>query len=137
MYYLFIQGEKKLSAYKSNLIQVMRAIAAGTTPVFNEVRNAKTSLIESLPYNVLNGLFLIVGTIHKIPMPDIIKVSVVLIINAIFNAIANFVFVVLKHWLRIRLCQKLGLIPTEQVIAAMESLEYQSVCFKGNDFGND
>lgn len=129
MYYLFIHKNKDLSAYKAELVMVLRNIKEGKTPVFNEVRNARTSLIESLPYNVLNGLFLIVGTIllNKIPIPEIIKVAAVLIINAIFGAMANFFFVIIKHWLRIRLCRRLDLIPTEDVIAAMESLEYQSV----------
>lgn len=39
----------------------------------------------------------------------------------------NFLFSLLKHKLRLNLCKRLNLEPTEEIIAAMESMEYQSV----------
>ena len=50
-----------------------------------------------------------------------------MITNSVFGAVANYLFVRIKHALRINLCKRLGIEPNERVIAAMESMEYQSV----------
>lgn len=129
MYYLFLNKKDELEQYKDELDRIICSLEEGKTPVFSEVRSAKTNLFESLPYNILNALFLIFGTIllNKISMPEIIKVAAVLVINSIFGAIANFIFTIAKHRLRIRLCRRLSIEPSERNIAAMESLEYQTV----------
>lgn len=61
MYYLFMLQKKELEAYKNEFYQVKSSIDKGRTPVFNELRCAKTNLVESVPYNILQGGLLIVG----------------------------------------------------------------------------
>lgn len=129
MYYLFIHKQSDIEAYKNDFNRVSENIKAGKTPVFSEMRCAKTNLIESVPYNILNGVFLIVGTIllQKLKLNSILSVAVVLVINSMCGALANFIFTCVKHWLRIRLCKRLGIEANEHNIAVMESLEYQTV----------
>lgn len=129
MYYLFLKKESDLNNYKKELERVRNAMNEGKTPVYSEMRNAKTCLYESLPYNTLQGIFVIISTllIAKIQINDILKVAIVLIINNIMGVIANYIFTIGKHYLRIRLCNRLGIAADENTIASMESLEYQSV----------
>lgn len=42
MYYLFLTKEKELSNYKAEFDRVKENIENGKTPVYNELRNAKT-----------------------------------------------------------------------------------------------
>ena len=129
MYYLFYRKQSNLEKYKEELEETKIKMSEGKTPVFCEMRSAKTNLIESVPYNFINGLFLICGTLllSKLNINQTVAVGVVLVVNSVCSAIANYIFTVAKHKLRIRLCKRLGVEPTEQYIAAMESLEYQSV----------
>lgn len=101
----------------------------GKTPVFNELRSAKSCLIESFPMNLIAGVFSVIGAIliAKFEINDLLKIAVVMIINSLAWNISNFIFVILKHGLRIKLCSRLGIEPSEDNIAVMESLEYQSV----------
>lgn len=71
----------------------------------------------------------VVGTIvlSKIKINELAKIAVVLVINNMCYALANFIFAYAKHFLRLRLCKRLGIEPTERHIAVMESMEYQSV----------
>ena len=109
MYYLFIRRKEELEKYKNEFSRVLEAIEKGKTPVYNELRNANTVLFESIPYQTL------------------MKIAVVLVVNNMCYALANFIFAYAKHYLRIRLCKRLGIEPTERFIAVMESMEYQSV----------
>lgn len=120
MYYLFIHTESELQKYKSEFDRVLKAIEEGKTPVQNELRLANTVLFESFPF---------VGTIvlSKIKINELAKIAVVLVINNMCYALANFIFAYAKHFLRLRLCKRLGIEPTERHIAVMESMEYQSV----------
>ena len=129
MYYLFIRHKTELEEYKKEFSRVLGAIEKGKTPVYNEIRNAKTVLFESFPYQALSGVFLILGTLllDKCKVNELIKIAVVLVVNNVCYALANFIFAYAKHYLRIRLCRRLGLKPTERNIAVMESMEYQSV----------
>lgn len=129
MYYLFLRKKKDLKAYKEKLVEVKNRIDQGKTPVFNEMACAKTNLIECFPLNLIAGIFSVIGAIFiaKIEINDLLKIAVVMIINSLCWNIANFIFTVLKHKLRLRLLRKLGLYPSDENIAAMESLEYQSV----------
>lgn len=128
-YYLFLHNKKDLNNYKEEFLKCLESIEQGKTPVHNEVRWAKTLLVESLPYNFLSGLFLIIGTLilSNIRVNETLKIAIILIVNSICNAFANWIFTMIKHSLRIRLCRRLGIEPTERNIAVMESLEYQSV----------
>lgn len=129
MYYLFIRHKAELEKYKKEFSRVLEAIEKGKTPVYNEIRSAKTVLFESFPYQALSGVFLILGTLllDKCKVNELIKIAVVLVVNNVCYALANFIFAYAKHYLRIRLCRRLGLEPTERNIAVMESMEYQSV----------
>ncbi len=129
MYYLFIYKKQDLLAYKQEFDRVKNSIESGTTPVFNEMRAAKTRLIETFPYQILNAVFIMFGTfaLSKIKINDLIKIGVVLVVNNFCGVISNFIFTIIKHRLRIRLCKRLNIEPTEQNISVMESLEYQTV----------
>lgn len=129
MYYLFIHKKQDLEKYKSEFERVKTNINTGKTPVYCELRCAKTQLIESVPYNALSGVLLILGTLllNKIKINNVLSVAIVLIINNLCGVIANYLFTILKHKLRIKLCKRLGIDATEENIAVMESLEYQSV----------
>ena len=129
MYYLFIRKEQDLARYKKEFDRVKQNIERGKTPVWCEIRSAKIDLVESAPYNILLGAFMILATmlVDNIQMNDTVKIAAVLVINSCCTAIANFIFVIVKHRLRIKLCDRLGIEATEENIAVMESLEYQSV----------
>lgn len=129
MYYLFLTKKPDLDLYKKELDRVGDAISQGKTPVFNEMRSAKTNLIESFPFNCIQGVFMIIGAIlvSKIDVNETLKVAFVLVVNGFCRSAANYIFTNLKHFLRVRLCKRLGIEATEKNIALMESLEYQSV----------
>ena len=129
MYYLFIKKEKDLLKYKKNFDRVLENLEAGKTPVYNEIRNANTVLIEAIPYQALTGVFLIIGTLflNEVKINDLAKIAVVLVVNNMCYAVSNYIFTYAKHYLRVRLCKRLGIEPSERNIAVMESLEYQSV----------
>ena len=129
MYYLFIRTKEKLETYKVRIEITKKRIACGKTPVFNEMSCAKTNLIESVPFNVINGIFTILAVflLNNIVVNEILKIAVVLIINNMCGALANFIFTTIKHGLRVALCKRLQIEANEENIAAMESLEYQSV----------
>jgi hypothetical protein len=129
MYYLFLRKKKDLDRYKAEFERVRKSIDEGKTPVQNELRLANTILFESFPYQTLSGIFLILGTLllDKCKINELAKIAVVLVVNNMCYAVSNYLFTVAKHRLRLRLCKKLGIDPTERNIAVMESLEYQSV----------
>lgn len=129
MYYLFLKKENDLQKYKSEFCTVKENIEKGKTPVFNEMRSAKTCFVESFPFNLISGLFMIAGSflISKIKCNELIKIAIVMIINSFCYQIANFIFTAIKHKLRVKLCYRLNIEPNERNIAVMESLEYQSV----------
>ena len=129
MYYLFLKKEKDIEKYKSEFGRVKSSIESGKTPVFNEFASAKTALVECFPLNLIAGIFSIIGALclAKIAINEICKIAVVMIINSLCWNISNFIFTLIKHKLRIRLCKRLGIEPSERNIAVMESLEYQSV----------
>ena len=129
MYYLFLRKKKDLDRYKAEFERVRKAMDEGKTPVQNELRWANTLLFESFPYQTLSGIFLILGTLllDKCKINELAKVAVVLVVNNMCYAVSNYLFTTAKHRLRLRLCKKLGIDPTERNIAVMESLEYQSV----------
>lgn len=129
MYYLFLRRKKELDEYKADFERVKQNIEQGKTPVYNEIRNAKTVLFESFPYQTLTGIFLILGTfiLDKVKINNLVKIAVVLVVNNMCYAVSNYIFTYIKHYLRIRLCKRLEIEPTERNIAVMESLEYQSV----------
>ena len=129
MYYLFLRRESDLAKYKAEFDRVYKSIEEGKTPVQNEMRIAKTVLVEAFPYQTLSGVLLVVGTfiLDKMRMNELAKIAVVLVVNNVCYAVANYIFTVAKHFLRLRLCKRLGIEASERNIAVMESMEYQSV----------
>lgn len=129
MYYLFIRKDEDIKNYMAGFELAKENRQKGISPVVSETRLAKTNLAESLPYNVLNGLLLVLGTLvlNSVQISEIFKVSIVLVVNNFFGAVSNFIFVNVKHRLRVRLCRRLGIPDSEENIAIMESLEYQSL----------
>lgn len=129
MYYLFMLNQKELEKYKKEFDKAKDSIDKGKTPVFSELRCAKTNLIESIPYNILQGGLLIVGTylLQNIQLNEVVKIGIVLVLNNFLSCMSNFIFVNLKHLLRLKFCERLNLPKTEETFAVMESLEYQSV----------
>lgn len=129
MYYLFLKKSKDLAEYKKEFDRVRKSIDEGRTPVFNEVRSMKTNVIESIPLNIINGFFIIIGSIiiDKVKMNELIKIAFVMSVNSFCYQVASAIFTMTKHKLRVRLCRRLGIAPSERNIATMESLEYQSV----------
>lgn len=129
MYYLFITKEKDVEKYLSEFNKVKENRDKGKTPVYNEMRGAKTNLIETFPFQSIAGVMIILGSllISRINTNETIKIAIVMLINSFCYSIANYIFTVLKHGLRLKLCKRIGLEPTEDNIAVMESLEYQSV----------
>lgn len=129
MYYLFITKEKDIELYKNEFNRVSENMEKGKTPVYSEMRGAKTTLIESFPYQLIAGVMVILGTllIAQINCNETVKIAIVMIINNFCHAVANYIFTFAKHGLRLKLCKRIGIEPTEKNIAVMESLEYQSV----------
>lgn len=129
VYYLFLRKKADLDKFRKEFDRVKTAISEGKTPVFSEMRGAKTALIEAIPYQSLSGVFLVLSSlaIQAIQMNELVKVAIVLVLNGLCSAIANFLFTLGKHHLRLCLLKRMGLPGTEENIAALESLEYQSV----------
>lgn len=129
MYYLLIWRKKDLESYRIDFEARKKSIDVGRTPVNNEIRTAKTYLAETIPFNVLNGMILVAGTyfVNSFDIPDLIKFAVILAANNVCGAVSNYIFTILKHYLRLRICRKLGVEPSEENIAVMKSLEYQCV----------
>lgn len=128
MYYFFIR-KKDLPRFREEYDHVAQSIEKGTTPVFSELRGARTMMLEVIPWNLLSGLFLIIGTlvINSFKMPELLKIAVVLVVNSIMGTMAQGIFVVVKHYFRKRFLRKIGVTPTEKAISILESLEYQTV----------
>lgn len=129
MYYLFLKKSKDLVEYKKEFDRVKKNIDEGKTPVFNEIRSMKTNFIESIPFNVISGFFIVMGSIliDKVKMNEVIQIAFVMVVNSFCQQLANVIFTMAKHKLRISLCKRLEIEPSERNIAVMESLEYQSV----------
>lgn len=128
MYYLFI-SKKKSDNFIKEFNRTKESINEGKTPVYSELRCARSSLLEVIPYYSIQGVVLIIGTLllSKIDMSDTLKIAIVLLANSICSTVANSIFVFIKHMLRVNMLKRLGLEVSEKNISVLESLEYQSV----------
>lgn len=128
MYYFFIP-KNKLDVFKAEFEKTKLSIEKGKTPVFSEARCARTNLIEALPHYLLQGFFVVIGALllSKINMNETLKLAIVLLVNGVCSTIASSLFVFVKNSLRIKMLKKMGLPCSEENIAVLESLEYQSV----------
>lgn len=129
MFYLFLHKKDDLENYRKEFDRVKVNRDAGKSPVVSEVRIAKTSMYEVIPYNCFAAVFLVIGTyiVGKFNIPELMKVAVVLLINSMCNTIANFCYTMIKHQFRLKLLKRLGVEQNEENIAVLESLEYQTI----------
>lgn len=129
MYYLFAHKKEDLEKYRADFERVKENINNGKTPVYSELRAAKSNCIESIPYNAIQATLMVIATIivAKIDVGETLKMALVLVVNSVCGAISNYIFTIIKHWLRLRLCKRMNIEPSEENIAVMESLEYQTV----------
>lgn len=128
MYYLFLP-KKKYNSFIEEFEKTKKSINEGKTPVFSELRCARSNLIEVIPYYSIQGVVLILGTLllSGIEMSDTLKIAIVLLVNSICSTVANSFFVFIKHLMRVNILKRLGLEVSEKNISVLESLEYQSV----------
>lgn len=109
--------------------RVKKSIENGTTPVFSEMRNAKTTLMELLPYLVIQSVLLVVSTIiiQSVEMSGLYSMVALLVVNTTSQTLSNITLVCLKHWLRVKKLRRYGIAVNERNISVLESMEYQSV----------
>lgn len=120
---------RKRSEFMMEFDRVKRSIDRGTTPVFSELRNARTTLLELFPYLIIHGALLVLSTllIQKIKAGALFSVVILLIVNTTAQTLSSVLLVLLKHLLRVRKLKKHGLQVNEENIAVLECMEYQSV----------
>lgn len=128
MYYLFLP-KKRYKSFIEEFEKTKKSINEGKTPVFSELRCARSNLLEVIPYYSIQGVVLILGTLllSGIEMSDTLKIAIVLLVNSICSTVANSIFVFIKHLMRVNILKRLGLEVSEKNISVLESLEYQSV----------
>lgn len=109
--------------------RVKCAIEEGKTPVYSELRSAKTMLIELLPSLLIQGIFLVISTliVANIEVDPIIQTVILLVANTVTQTLSVCVFTIIKHGIRIRKLKRYGIEVNERNIAVLESMEYQSV----------
>ena len=94
MYYLFLKKSKDLAEYKKEFDRVRKSIDECKTPVFNEIRSMKTNFIESIPFNMISGFFIVMGSIliDKVKMNELIKIAFVMVVNSFCYQLASVIF---------------------------------------------
>ena len=109
--------------------RVKAAIEEGKTPVYSELRSAKTMLKELVPSLLIQSVFLVISTIivSRIQVDAIVQTVILLVANTVTQTLSVCVFTVIKHGIRVRKLKKHGIKPNERNIAVLESMEYQSV----------
>ena len=109
--------------------RIKKSIESGVTPVSNELRMAKTTLLELIPSLIIQSIFLVISTsiISKFQMSELTSIVVLLVSNSTTSTLSFVVLVMLKHCLRAMRLKKHGLEVNERNIAVLESMEYQSV----------
>lgn len=109
--------------------RVKASIESGKTPVSNELRIAKTNLLELVPSLLIQSVFLVISTLFvaNIQVEPIVQTVILLVANTTSQTLSWAVLVTLKHLLRVGILKKHNLEVTERNIAVLESMEYQSV----------
>lgn len=130
MFYLFQKkGTVRFDRFQEEFFRVQKAISSGSTPVYNEVRSAKTNAGEALFEIPIRTAFLIGSGVllARLQILEPVMVAVVFVVNHVYAILYDLVRVVLKNRLRLRLLRMLKVEPTERNLAVFESMEYQSV----------
>jgi hypothetical protein len=109
--------------------RIKQAIESGVTPVSNELRMAKTTLLELVPSLTIQSVLLIISTliITSLQMSELVSMVVLLVTNSTTSTLSFVLLVMIKHLIRVRVLKKYGLEVNEKNIAVLESMEYQSV----------
>ncbi len=109
--------------------RIKQAIESGVTPVSNELRMAKTTLLELVPSLIIQSILLIISTviISNLNFSELVSMVVLLVSNSTTSTLSFVLLVMIKHLIRVRVLKKYGLEVTEKNIAVLESMEYQSV----------
>lgn len=121
--------QKKQENFLTEFTRVRHSIEKGTTPVYSELRSAKTMLFELLPSLIIQSVLLVISTyiISQLAMSEIVQLVILLVINSTTQTLSFVFMTLLKHWLRVLKLKKYHLEVTEKNIAVLESMEYQSV----------
>lgn len=118
---------------KANFItefdRVKASIESGKTPVYSELRSAKTTLLELIPSLIIQSALLIVTTliVSQIQVNEMISMVILLVANTTTQTLSFVILVLIKHALRVHRLKKHKIEVTERNIAVLESMEYQSV----------
>ena len=109
--------------------RIKQAIESGVTPVSNELRMAKTTVLELAPSLLIQSALLVISTfvISRLQMSELTSMVVLLVSNSTTSTLSFVILVMLKHCLRVWKLKRHGLEVTEKNIAVLESMEYQSV----------
>ena len=109
--------------------RIRKAMDEGKTPVYSELRSAKTSLVELIPSLIIQSVFLIISTIviSLIQVDELVQMVILLVSNTTTQTLSFCILVLIKHCIRIRRLKKYGIEVNERNIAVLESMEYQSV----------
>lgn len=120
---------RKYENFLTEFSRVRDSIEKGTTPVYSELRSAKTSLLELFPSLIIQSILLVISTyiISQLKMSEMVQLVVLLVINSTTQTLSFVLMTLLKHWLRVLRLKKYHLEVTEKNIAVLESMEYQSV----------
>lgn len=119
----------KKADFLTEFNRVKRAIESGVTPVSNELRMAKTTVLELAPSLLIQSVLLVISTIiiSNLQMSDLTSMVVLLVLNSTTSTLSFVILVMLKHIVRTIVLKKYGLEINEKNIAVLESMEYQSV----------
>lgn len=120
---------RKHENFLTEFSRVRDSIEKGTTPVYSELRSAKTSLLELFPSLIIQSILLVISTyiVSQLKMSEMVQLVVLLVINSTTQTLSFVFMTLLKHWLRVLRLKKYHLEVTEKNIAVLESMEYQSV----------
>ena len=113
----------------SEFNRVKQSIEEGKTPVYSEVRSAKTTLLELFPSLIIQSVLLVISTliISQIQVSEVVQVVILLVLNTTTQTLSFAILVLIKHRIRVRVLKKYGIEVNERNIAVLESMEYQSV----------
>lgn len=119
----------KSDEFLTEFERIKISIEKGTTPVFSELRNAKTTLKELIPYLAIQSILLVLSTVivSRIQTDELTSMVIILVANTISQTLANVLLVLIKHFFRVRKLKRYGLEATEKNLSVLECMEYQSV----------
>lgn len=120
---------KRKTDFLTEFNRIKHSIESGVTPVSNELRMAKTTLLELIPSLIIQSALLMISTsiISRLQMSDLASMVVLLIANSTTSTLSFVILVLVKHLIRVWVLKKHGLEVNEKNIAVLESMEYQSV----------